>query len=190
MEASSSLLTWARRAHCQTWVFVHHMLYKCIPTWVLPDSMLPPHQLQDHEELSEPSLIRFRDKTRPDVMIVELTLEEQRTYCNAKCNAVLPYLSTNIKHSCKRRRVWMLEVGYNSNTKYEEKFQEKTQQHQALVNALTQWGYDVHLRPLPLGFAGTIYKSTLRTIAHHQIPITKCAEEAPHTCNHMPTQHH
>ena len=36
---------------------VHHMLYKRIPTWVLPDSMLPPHQLQDHEELSEPSLI-------------------------------------------------------------------------------------------------------------------------------------
>ena len=125
--------------------------------------MLPPHQLQNHEELSEPSLIR--DKTRPDVMIVELTLEEQRTYCNAKCNAVLPNLSTNIKHSCKRRRVWILEVGYNSDTKYEEKFQEKTQQHQPLVNALTQWGYDVHLRPLPLGFAGTIYKSNPTTLA-------------------------
>ena len=40
----------------------------------------------------------------------------------------------------------------------------KTQQHQALVNALTQWSYDVHLRPLPLGFAGTVYKSNLETL--------------------------
>ena len=55
---------------------VHH---KRIPTWVLPDSMLPPLQLQDHEELSEPSLIR--DKTRPDVMIVELTLQTHRLQC-------------------------------------------------------------------------------------------------------------
>ena len=58
----------------------------------------PVGQLQD---LEEPSL--NRDKTRPDVMILELTSEEQRIYsnCNAACNAVLPSLLTNIEHSCK-----------------------------------------------------------------------------------------
>ena len=47
---------------------VHH---KRIPTWVLPDSMLPPHHGPGHDHMvqchEEPSLTR--DKTRPDVMI-------------------------------------------------------------------------------------------------------------------------
>ena len=85
---------------------VHH---RRIPTWVLLDSMLPPHQDHMHEE---PSLTR--NKTRPDVMSVQLTSEEQRIYCSATCNAVLPSLLTNIKYSCKRRKVWILEAGYSS----------------------------------------------------------------------------
>ena len=92
--------------------------------------------LLTHQAHEEPSLTR--DKTRPDVMIVELTSEEQRIYCSATCNAVPPSLPTNIKHSCKRRKVWILEllililIGYSSDTKYEKKFQEKTQQHKFL----------------------------------------------------------
>ena len=91
-------------------------------------------------------------------MIVELTAEEQRMYYSATCNAVLPSLPTNIKQSCKRRKVCILEVGYSSDTKYEEKFQEKTQQHQLswfvvqlmpcfslIESELTCWGLlDVH----------------------------------------------
>ena len=105
---------------------------KRIPTWFLPDSMLPSHR-------EDPS--RTRDKMRPDVMMVELTHEEQRMYSHAR-DAVLSNLLTHTGHNCKRRKVRILEVGYSSNTKYEEKFQEKTLQHQALVNTLTQWGYD------------------------------------------------
>ena len=123
-------------------------------------------------------------------MIVELTSEEQRIYCSATCNAVLPSLPTNIKHSCKRRKVWILEVGYSSDTRYEEKFQEKTQQHQALVNAPTQWGYDVYLRPLPLGFAGTIYKSNLETLVdlgitrHQSLSVLRKLHMHAITCLH------
>ncbi len=105
---------------------------KRIPTWFLPDSMLPSHR-------EDPS--RTRDKMRPDVMMVELTHEEQRMYSHAR-DAVLSNLLTHTGHNCKRRKVRILEVGYSSNTKYEEKFQEKTLQHQALVNTLTQRGYD------------------------------------------------
>ena len=134
-----------------------------MPTWVLPDSMLPPHHDNDNPSLT-------REKMRPDVMLVELTPEEQRTYYRAHTIGStlklvdLPNLLTRIEHSCKRRKVWPLEVGYSSETKYKEKFQEKTLQHQALVNALTQWGYDVHLRPLPLGFASTVYNTNLKTL--------------------------
>ncbi len=40
----------------------------------------------------------------------------------------------------------------------------KEQQHQNLVNMLTQYGYHVHFQPLPLGYAGTIYKTNLEAL--------------------------
>ena len=122
---------------------------------------------------------------------MELLSEEQRIYCNATCNihAVLPDLSTNMKHSCKQRKVWILEVVYNSNTKCEEKLREKIQQHQALVNALTKWGCNLHLRPLPLGFAGTVYKSNLETLEDLGITryqsLSVLRKLQSHACNHM-----
>ena len=152
-----------------------------IPTWVLPDSMLLPQ----HEDPS-----RAGDKMRPDVMFEELTREEQHIYSHATCDAILPLLPTNIGHSCKRRKVWILEVGHSSDTKYEEKLQEEILQHQALVNVLTTWGYDVQLRPLPLGFAGTIYKSNLKALidlgitGHQSLSILRKLHIHAITCLH------
>ena len=68
---------------------------------------------------------------------------------------------------------WILEGGYCSDTKYEEKLHEKTQQHQEVTNMLTQYGYDVYLKPLPLGFAGTVYKSNLEALMHFGMNKTK-----------------
>ena len=48
---------------------------------------------------------------RPDVMVVELTRREQRTYFIVEDNADLPPLESHIECSCKRRKVWVLEVG-------------------------------------------------------------------------------
>lgn len=50
---------------------------------------------------------------------VNMTLE----YCNI--NAVLPNLSTNMKHSCKQRKVWILEVVYNSIQSMKRSFKRK-----------------------------------------------------------------
>lgn len=44
---------------------------------------------------------------------------------------------------------------------YEDKWQSKIEQHQAL---LTQLGYDVHVKYLQLGSAGTVYKIKLATV--------------------------
>ena len=47
------------------------------------------------------------------------------------------------------------------------------QQHQTIVDILTIYGYDVHLRPLPLGYAGTIYKTNLTAVMDFAISRTK-----------------
>lgn len=42
-----------------------------------------------------------------------------------------------------------------------KQYNQKMQQHQLLCQMLTQHGYKVRLLPLPLGFAGTLYKSNM-----------------------------
>ncbi len=96
--------------------------------------------------------------------MVEQTRLEQCTYLTAEDNADLPPLTSHIGRSCRRRKVCVLEVGYGSDTKYEEIWQTKTEQHQTLIRLLTHFGYEVHLRPLPLGVAGTVYKTNLTTL--------------------------
>ena len=44
---------------------------------------------------------------------------------------------------------------------YAEKVAEKNEQHEKLVDMLKLYGYDVYLRPMPLGYAGTIYNCNL-----------------------------
>ena len=92
----------------------------------------------------------------------------------------------------------ILEVGYSSDTKYEEKFQEKTQQHQALVNALTQWGYDVRrlvyiMKVLAKAFTiriCTVYKSNLETLVdlgitrHQSLSVLRKLHMHASTCLH------
>ena len=56
---------------------------------------------------------------------------------------------------------------------YKGKLHEKTQQHQEVTNMLTQYGYDMHLKALPLGFAGTVYKSNLEALMHFGMNETK-----------------
>ena len=58
----------------------------------------------------------------------------------------------------------MLEGGYCSDTNYERKYAQKLQQHQLLHHTLTQHGFEVRLLPLPLGFAGTMYKTNMSAV--------------------------
>ena len=48
-----------------------------------------------------------------------------------------------------------------ADTRYAEKVAEKNEQHEKLVDMLKLYGYYVHLRPMPLGYAGTIYNCNL-----------------------------
>ena len=101
-------------------------------------------------------------------MVVELTQTEQKEYLRNtdKAKQTLPtYVGT------KKRKVWILEGGYCSDTNCKHKYKEKTEQHQVLVNMLTTYGYQVMLRPMPLGYAGSIYQINLEALL--DVGITK-----------------
>ena len=132
---------------------VHH---KRIPKWVLPNSMLALHSADPDE---------MRTKLRPDIMMVELQEHEQSIYQRAASTTnhrVLPSSVIDSWLGCGRqRKIWIVEGGYCADTRYVEKMAEKNEQHEKLVDMLKMYGYDVHLRPMPLGYAGTIYNCNL-----------------------------
>ena len=58
-----------------------------------------------------------------------------------------------------------MKGGYCADTRYVEKMAEKTNNMKGnMVDMLKMYGYDVHLRPMPLGYAGTIYNCNLSTL--------------------------
>ena len=60
-----------------------------------------------------------------------------------------------------------LEVGHGSDAKYEELLSRFGKQIVSNTNThqlVDTFGYEVHLRPLPLGVAGTVYKTNLTTL--------------------------
>ena len=105
----------------------------------------------------------LRDKLRPDIMLIELEQHEQAEYRGGSRNNAPRTLTSSVNdpHSGngRPRKIWPMERGYCSDTRFEEKLAEKTVQHDRLVGILKTYGYDVRLGPMPLGYAGTIYGS-------------------------------
>ena len=58
-----------------------------------------------------------------------------------------------------------MEEGYCSDTKYEEKLQEKGAQHKALEEALKDYGYNVTTLPTIIGQSGSQYHTTSEALA-------------------------
>ena len=78
--------------------------------------------------------------------------------------ALAPHLPDGIP-----RRIWIVEGGYYSDTRYEDKLREKQTQHQALQKALQDYGYKVTVLPVILGFSGSHFETT--TYALKQLGI-------------------
>ncbi len=62
-----------------------------------------------------------------------------------------------------------MEGGYCSDTRYEEKLQEKGAQHKALEEALRDYGYSVTTLPIIIGQSGSQYHTTLAALANFGI---------------------
>ena len=61
----------------------------------------------------------------------------------------------------QRRKVWLIEGGYTSDTRHLEKLAEKQNQHRKLVGALELRGFDVKPMVFTFGVGGTIYKQSV-----------------------------
>ncbi len=92
--------------------------------------------------------------------------EHEQSVCqgaaSSTTHSVLPSSITDpqLGHG-RQRKIRIVEGGYCANTRYAEKVTEKNEQHEKLVDMLKMYGYDVHLRPMPLGYASTIYNCNL-----------------------------
>ena len=58
-----------------------------------------------------------------------------------------------------------MEGGYCSDTRYEEKLQEKGAQHKALEEALKDYGYNVTTLPIIIGQSGSQFHTTSDALA-------------------------
>ena len=143
------------------------VISKRVPEWLVTDDTL--------QECDLPA--DRRHVLRPDILLVEVTHDEQTLYTRHGNHAVLtgnfcdstmprqPMPQGNHAQQpstpqIRKRRVWLLEGGYTSDTKHLEKVEEKKRQHETLMKALNLQGFDARLLILTFGVGGTIYKRT------------------------------
>ena len=154
---------------------VHH---KRIPKWVLPDSAMA-NTCENAQGA--------RNKTRPDIMIVELDTHDgpggELDYIQEAASAARPPLPPTIKEKRplgafrfetveRRRKIWLLEGGYCADTKVQDKIDEKMEQHGTLRELLLEYGYHCIYMAFPLGHAGAIYKPNF-TVLTEQLGVPK-----------------
>ena len=140
---------------------------KRVPKFVLPD-VHTQHTTRDIASCRNHSTRRMdqaRNKMRQDMMIVEMTDTEQRTYLphDTDTGSRLPNLQRTMPNG-KARKVMIVEGGYCSDVSYLEKVKEKGQQHARLEEALRLYGYDVTSLTYICGCTGSQYHSSNDTI--------------------------
>ncbi len=149
---------------------------KRVPAFVLPDTVL---QAQGIDPEDGRCFVQRRtsdtwSKMRPDIMIIEMTAQEQRRYLphDATSSARLPNLAPNMPGS-KARQIWIVEGGYYADMRYKEKLEEKEAQHAALTKALKDYDYKVSTLPIILGFSGSHFhtRSASKQIGIKREPV-------------------
>ena len=122
---------------------------KRVPAFVPPDRCLQARGLDPMVErgVLQGGAADTRSKMRPDMMIMEMTTAEQQQYLRHDDNSgsrLTPL--TPMMPNGNPRSIQIVEgapQGYCSDTRYEEKLQEKGAQHKALEGALEEYGYNV-----------------------------------------------
>ena len=111
----------------------------------------------------------------PDILLIEVAHAEQTLYTTHGEHLKLsksfwdPTMQAQpgnhahqpTTHSqTRRRKVWLLEGGYPSDTRHLDKIAENKQQHETLLKAMELQGFDTRLLIFTFGVGGTIYKQT------------------------------
>ena len=106
-------------------------------------------------------------------MLVELTDIERQAYL---AEEEMPLLNANVQNN-RPRKVWIVEGGYCTDTRYSDKYRRKETQHEHLQTLLQARGSEVILLTVILGFTGAIYKTTLSALP--AIGIEKAQTKKP-----------
>ena len=124
-----------------------------IPEWILP-------------KLLEAD----RKKLRPDILIIE-------GLDRGMADTFKGLTGSNRKTAMRDYTIHILEVGYTSHTRYLDKMQEKSDQHEKLVADLREEGWKVQYTDqhrIVLGTPGTIYLNTVDLLSNlFKIPMAK-----------------
>ena len=151
----------------------------------IPEFILHNSDIDDEEE--QPSTVE-RDRMRPDIMIVEWTDKEREMHLNCK-DENMPVLNINVENK-KPRKVWIVEGGYCTDTRYTDKYKRKELQHQQLQNLLIQKGCDVTLMPTVLGVTGAVYKTNVTALSALGIDSNKAKKLLKELHLHAVLTHH
>lgn len=151
---------------------------KRVPPWLLPNSCLERANIDPAD----------RSRLRPDIMLV-VTESESMSYRSYRRHTQRHLeLSTTINSQSgadgssgpQRRKVWLIEGGYTSDTRHLEKLAEKQNQHRKVVGALELGRFDVKPMIFAFGVGGTIYKQSvedMRQLGVSTTAITKTSKE-------------
>jgi hypothetical protein len=129
----------------------------------LPEWLITPNTMQKCD--FSPENIQ---KLRPDCMIVEITHEKIDRALKKGTRNGDNKVPTQING--RPRKIWLIEMGYSSDTRYMEKVMKRKEQHAGLCKLLAAEGYDVMLLPTVLGSAGTLFKCIHRATKEMDTP--------------------
>ena len=133
------------------------------------DTRIPDFMLADIDLPEGPSQPR---KLRPDIMITDITPGEtlscKPSRKRGRHGGQQNHHITTTANG-RARRVWIVEVGYCSDTRHLDKLQEKTRQHRQLQSLLMDKGFKVTCLPIILGNSDAIYSTTESSLLQHGI---------------------
>ena len=72
------------------------------------------------------------------------------------------------------RHIHIVEIGYTSEGRYQEKLAEKQEQHRRLVELLKASGYEVHVHNIIVGSTGGIFKASMADLESLGISKERC----------------
>lgn len=135
---------------------VEHLSIKSnrIPDSVISDTTLTKHGIA----------LGHRHKIRPDALYVECPQmqisKDNKRRADGRLKINRTVYDPKSKPPWRKSKAIILEIGYGSETRYHEKSSEKSQQHATLQKMLETEGFEAEIRPIILGTAGGIFRSS------------------------------
>ena len=112
-----------------------------------------------------------RRKMRPDIMMVDLTTNDlNKTESRAPKKRKADGEQTTVKDMIGGKKITILKIGYVADTRYEDKYKAKVQQHRSLCQILEKEGHEVKLYLIILGTQGSVYFKAARSAVGVQGP--------------------